>query len=258
MTTAEARPGEWAGATARGGLGAWQRETAARLLTGAASTPDSTPDSTLDSTPDLMSMTGHVPTPAEQVGWSTTVALYRQWRLFRIRTLAPVTVAVLGDSADLVLDSYLSATVGSTTFRADEARAFLAFVARSVPWEPHLTTALGLETALLAARRPEPGERLPRPGWIGRSNRASLIELPMNPAELLLWGAGRAPRPVTNSTLVLVAPKLPGWFRVAAHREASLWHQHAVDRPLDDVLAGPAADRRAASVLCDAGALVIG
>jgi hypothetical protein len=173
-------------------------------------------------------------TPAQRVGWPVTLALYRQWRVFRIRSLAPLTLARLAGHADLTVDAYLAANPGSTSYAAPDASGFLRFATAALPEDRHLDEIAFLEHALIRARRPESADAGPAPGYLGRSRRASLRVLPFPPIGLMLWLAGRCDRPheTPGGVPVLVAPSVGSWIRPATVTEARVWHWLAMDRPL--------------------------
>lgn len=218
-------------------LSLWQAEIGSRLLTGAR----------VDESPGAR-------TPAERAGWPVTLALHRQWRVFRIRSLAPLTLARLADRADLVVDTYLAATPGSTSYAAPDASAFLRFAASAIPDDAYLAGITFLEHALIRARRPESADVKPSPGYLGRSRRASLRVLRVPPVRLMLWLAGRCDRPqeTADGVPVLVAPSVSCWVRPASADEARVWHWLAMDRPLrtaGDELTEPIETLRAAGAV---------
>lgn len=217
-------------------LADWQAEVGGRLLAG---------DRPLQIDPV---------TPAEKAGWPITLALYRQWRLLRIRSLAPLTLARLGEHADLVIDAYLAANPGSSSFAAPDAAGFLRFATRVHPEDPYLDEIAFLEGALIRVRRPESVDSAPNPGFLARSRRASVGRVPFPAIRLMLWLAGRGERPMEarGGTAVLIAPAVPGWVREASAEEAQLWHWLAMDRPahlLDQSFVEPARTLRQADAL---------
>jgi hypothetical protein len=197
-------------------LSLWQNEIGNRLLTG-----------------DLVGEPPDSGTPAQRVGWPVTIALYRQWRVFRIRSLAPLTLARLAGDADLTVEAYLAANPGSTSYAAPDASGFLRFAAAARPEDPHLDEIAFLEDALIRARRPVSADVSPPPGFLGRSRRASLRVLPFPPVTLMLWLAGRCDRPqeTPGGVPVLVAPSVSSWIRPATRAEAHAWHWLARNRP---------------------------
>ncbi len=221
-------------------LSLWQEEIGSRLLTGAR--PDEPPG------------TG---TPAQRAGWPVTLALYRQWRVFRIRSLAPLTLTALAGNADLIVDAYLAAHPGSTSYAAPDASDFLRFAAAALPEDPYLDEIAFLERALIRARRPAAADASPPSGYLGRSRRASLRTVPFPPVRLMLWLAGRCDRPQETSggVPVVVAPSVSSWIRPATAAEARLWHWLAMDRPLRAVVGERAEPAR---TLCEAGAVQVG
>lgn len=197
-------------------LADWQAEIGGRLLVG-----------------DRPLQLKHV-TPAEKAGWPITIALYRQWRVLRIRSLAPLTLARLGEHADLTIEAYIAANPGSSSFAAPDAAAFLRFAVRAHPNDPILDEIAFLEGALIRVRRPESVDSAPNPGYLTRSRRASVGRVPFPAIRLMLWLAGRGepPAEAPGGTAVLIAPAVPGWVREASAEEARLWHWLAMDRPL--------------------------
>jgi hypothetical protein len=195
-------------------LAIWQAEVGGRLLVG-------------DRPPQTNSRT-----PAEKSGWPITIALYRQWRVLRIRSLAPLTLARLGTRADLTIEAYIAANPGSSSFAGPDAAAFLRFATRVHPDDPYLDEIAFLEGALIRVRRPESVDSEPNPGYVARSRRATVARVPFPAIRLMLWLAGRAGPPAEAPSGVLIAPAVPGWVRQASHEEAELWHWLAMDRPL--------------------------
>jgi hypothetical protein len=172
-------------------------------------------------------------TPAGRVGWPVTLALYRQWRLFRIRSLAPLTLVRLGERADLVVDAYLAANPGSTSYASTDAAAFLRFAGAAAPDDRYLDEITFLELALIRARRPAGADLRPASGYLARSSRATLRIVPFPAVRLMLWLAGLGDRPheTIGGVPVLIAPTVAGWVRPATTAEAAVWHWLAMQRP---------------------------
>jgi hypothetical protein len=196
-------------------LAGWQAEVGSRLLLGEHPEP----------------LARDRDTPAGRAGWPLTVALYQQWRFYRIRSLAPLTLVRLGNRAGLVVDAYLAANPGSSSYAGTDAAAFLAFAASALPEDRYLDEITFLELALIRARRPAGTDHRPQPGYFGRSRRASLRTVPYPAADLMLWLAGRADRPQETLGPALVAPGVPGLVRAATTGETAVWHWLAMDRP---------------------------
>ena len=192
-------------------LARWQTEIAARLV-------DGRPPGALEAD-----------TAAGRVGWATTVALFRQWRLYRLRTQAPLTVRVLADAVDATVESYFAIERSSTSYSARDADAFLAHVAAETA-EPAIAAVARLERAFLAARRPASSEREPAAGPT-RSLRSSVFVLPYDLRSLLAWACGAEVMPTPHASPVLVAPGVHGWSRPATDTELALWC--ALERRLD-------------------------
>jgi hypothetical protein len=196
-------------------------------------------------------------TPAQRSGWAVTVALYRQWRIFRLRSVAPLTLALLAERADVIVDAYLAAHPGSSSYAAVDGEGFLRFAAAALPDDPYLMEITFLERAFIAVSRPAEMEVPPPRGLLRRSRRACLGSVPFDPHDLLLWLAGRGCRPDIGRTRVgvpvLVAPYLPAWVRVATAAEVRLWDELATDQAADAV---PDQCRAAVSTLRAAGAVL--
>ncbi|OZM73659.1 hypothetical protein CFN78_09045 [Amycolatopsis antarctica] len=203
-------------------LATWQRDISAALLEGAPR------DAPADGT------------PAERSGWAITTALYRQWRVFRLRSVAPLTLAALRDQADVVVAAYLAANPGSTSYAATDAEGFLRFAVRTIPDDVHLAEIAALERDFLTARLPAEVEDPPPPGTLRRACRAGIREARFDPHRLLLWLAGRGEQPEAEPAglKILVAPGLPGWVRVATADEVELWDSLAAGRAAGSLPAG--------------------
>lgn len=190
-------------------LADWQRTVAATVLNQTLS--DSQPVR-----PD---------TAAGRVGWPITIALYRQWRGFRLLSLAPLTIALLGQDKEQVIDGYLAAEPGSTSYAARDATGFLRYVQANYDLNPIQLQMAELELAFLAARRPAAVDPEPVPGTLARSPRASLLRVRFDVLSLVRWATGAGPEPEPAAGLVLTAPGLAGWVRPAEVEEYQLWQQ---------------------------------
>ena len=192
-------------------LADWQRAVAAAILDPSSVQPDDRP-----TMPD---------TAAGRVGWPVTIALYRQWRVFRLLSLAPLTIALLGPRSEPVIDGYFAAAPGSTSYAARDAVGFLRYLQANYALDPHQQQMSDLELAFLAARRPAGVDAEPVPGTLVRSRRASLLMVRFDVLSLIRWATGTGPQPEPAPRVVLVAPALDGWVRPADVEEYQLWQQ---------------------------------
>ncbi|NUT93561.1 MAG: hypothetical protein HOY78_16240 [Saccharothrix sp.] len=197
----------------------WQTRTGTRLLAGTGTTLPSG-------------------TPAQRAGWPVTLALHRQWRLYRIRTLAPLTFTLLGPDAEDAVDAYFAATPSSTSYAATDAAGFLRHIAATRAQDPYFDEITFLELALLRVRRPADTDPPPPPGRLRRSTRSSARLTPFDATPLVLWLAGRRTEPpprLADGGGTLVAPAVPGWIRRVGGREVRTWEWLATDRPQSTV-----------------------
>jgi hypothetical protein len=191
-------------------LADWQRAVAAAVLSSSQPSIEPMPD-----------------TPAGRAGWPVTIALYRQWRVFRLLSLAPLTIALLGPAKESVIDGYLAAEPGSTSYAARDATGFLRYLRANCELNPHQEQMADLELAFLAARRPATVDPEPVSGTLVRSRRASLLTVRFDVLSLIRWATGTGPLPESAPGLVLTAPALAGWVRPADVEEYQLWQQLA-------------------------------
>jgi hypothetical protein len=192
-------------------LADWQRAVAATILNPSSVRADDRP-----AMPD---------TAAGRAGWPVTIALYRQWRVFRLLSLAPLTIALLGPRSEPVIDGYFAAAPGSTSYAARDAVGFLRYLRANYDLDPRQEQMSDLELAFLAARRPAAVDSEPAPGTLVRSRRASLLAVRFDVLSLIRWAAGTGPQPDPAAGVVLVAPALDGWVRPADVEEYQLWQQ---------------------------------
>jgi len=219
-------------------LADWQRAAATAVLDPAAARPAH--DQPM---PD---------TAAGRAGWPVTIALYRQWRGFRLLSLAPLTIALLGPRSEQVIDGYLAAEPGSTSYAARDAAGFLHYLQANHDLDPHQEQMADLELAFLAARRPAGVDPEPAPGTLVRSRRASLLSVRFDVLSLIRWATGTGPRPEPAPGLVLAAPELAGWVRPADVEEYQLWQQlvePVAAEPICRRFPGSVADLRAAGAI---------
>lgn len=201
-------------------LADWQRAVAAAVLNQAPAPSDVDPAPS-DVRPELPD------TAAGRAGWPVTIALYRQWRGFRLLSLAPLSIALLGSRQQQVIDDYLAAEPGSTSYAARDAMGFLRYLQANHDLNPHQEQMADLELAFLTARRPAAVDPAPAPGTLVRSPRASMLRVRFDVLSLVSWATGSGPAPDPAPGLVLTAPELAGWVRPADVEEYQLWQQLA-------------------------------
>ncbi|MEO6700266.1 MAG: hypothetical protein ABI140_19770 [Jatrophihabitantaceae bacterium] len=212
-------------------LASWQAAVAAAIVAppGTADEPvpsiERRPSSEPSGAPEPATEPERRPTAAERSGWPVTIALYRQWRVFRLMSLAPLTIALLGQHASSLIDAYLAEDRGSTSYAARDAAGFLRYLHANSDRDPWLDQMSTLELAFLAARRPASVDPQPLPGTLVRSRRAAVLQLPFDVLSLMRWASGRGEQPEPDPKPVLVAPKLTGWVRPASVAELDVWQQ---------------------------------
>jgi hypothetical protein len=146
---------------------------------------------------------------------------------------------------DHLLDEWVDAGGGTSSFFAAEADAFLDFLAQRLPADSHTNTICRLEQATLRASegarqfvipdaRRLDGER----SVIRTGPFASLVRFLAEPRLLIRALNGDGPPPVGSATIfMLFAPGLKGWCRMASAPETALWQCASATLRVSDLLA---------------------
>ena len=147
---------------------------------------------------------------------------------------------------DHLLDEWVDAGGGTSSFFAAEADAFLDFLGQRLPADSHTNTICRLEQATLRAsegarqfvvpyaRRLDGEHSVIRTGPF-----ASLVRFLAEPRLLIraLNGDGPLPPVGSASIFMLFAPGLKGWCRMASGPETALWKCAAATQRVSDLLA---------------------
>jgi len=173
-------------------------------------------------------------------GFHFTLAVRRSWCEGRAANTARRTLSVLpaGDRREL-LREWIDAGGGASSFVANEAEAFLEFIAGRLPDPSHALTLCRLEQAVYRAGsraatfQAPPASMLSGPDTTLRAGRyAALVPFFVEPDDLsaALQSALPIPAPAEPNCHLLFAPGIPGLFRRARKEEAQLWA--ALARPI--------------------------
>jgi hypothetical protein len=139
-----------------------------------------------------------------------------------------------------ILGEYTAMGGGGAARLANDADLFLPFLAQRLPDPSHALTLCRMAMALNRAREAAesfvaPSEDDLRPGGpVRRGRDARMVRFHADPEALIAALAGGSPPPLERSgPVILIAPGLPRFWRVASQAEAALWYRlPASDAPL--------------------------
>jgi hypothetical protein len=177
-------------------------------------------------------------------GFALTALVPRWWRETRVRRSARLTFAALGAEAPARLQDYLRAVASFTLFFVPEGVAFLDYIdALSVP--THVRAVARFERAMWRARladrradapsgalpdralpdRALPDRALPDGTQLMRCADATIVAFEAPPDQVLAALVQGLPPPEPDGAVhhVLVAPGLPGLWRLATDAETRLF-----------------------------------
>jgi hypothetical protein len=167
-------------------------------------------------------------------GMRLTCTIQRWWRQMRLQQTVRLTLAALPAARRLqVVPAYIAAVPCTSLFFIPEARQFLDFVLHTVTGVPHLDAIARFEHALWCAREAEDTSVCTPPDItalspsrvLHRHQAAALISFSAPPEQLLhaLLQGLPVPAPDNRAYAVLVAPRLPHYWRPVTPDEAHLF-----------------------------------
>lgn len=183
---------------------------------------------------------------AASPGFRFTLEVQRSWCVGRATRAGSLTLSILPDELRRqVLDEWLDAGGGTSSFFAAESEAFLEFIASHLPDPSHELTACRFEQATLrtnlqvaAFQTPDP-DLLAAPGCLlRRGPYAGMAAFHGEPHAIIEALVKHEPLPplAADVTTMLFGPGLNRLCRVASQREVALWRKLASSIPMGDLL----------------------
>jgi hypothetical protein len=170
---------------------------------------------------------------AQSPGFHFTRRVQRSWCLSRTEAGAKLTLSILpSEQRTQLVESWVAAGGGTAFDPADEAEAFLEYIASRLADPSHELTVCRMEQATYRASQaaldfipPDPA-LLDQPATILRAGKgAALVRFFAEPQRLFEAIEAKAPLPPIGDRYfpVLFAPGLPMQLRVASTDEVLLW-----------------------------------
>lgn len=165
-------------------------------------------------------------------GLPFTIEIQRSWCKGRARDAAYLTLSLLPeDRQQDLLSQWVERGGGTSSFFANEADAFLEFIAAQLDPRTHALSICRMEQAVHRAARgnaettaPSLPDNLSSETVLALGRHCSLVEFYCDPDRLFAALTQRLPLPDSEeeSTTLLFAPWIPGYFRRAEHTEIGL------------------------------------
>lgn len=179
-------------------------------------------------------------------GFRFTVEVQRSWCIGRAMRAGALTLALLSDDLRRqLLDQWIEAGGGTSSFFAAESEALLEFIASRLPDPSHELTVCRFEQATLRANQyvtdfpaPAPDLSSATEGALRRGRYAGMAVFYGEPYAIIeALVKHRALPPVSSDvTTMLFGPGLDRLCRVAAPREVALWQKLTAPIPLSNLL----------------------
>ena len=179
-------------------------------------------------------------------GFEFTVGVQRSWCVGRATRAGSFSFSVLSkEQRRQLLDEWVEAGGGTSSFFAAESEALLEFVAGRLPHPSHELTACRFEQATLRANQSSGGFVAPDDGilfdpgcTVRRGPHAAMVAFYGEPSAIvqaLVKNEG-LPSMSADTTNMLFGPGLDRLWRVASARETELWQRLAETTPLSAIL----------------------
>jgi hypothetical protein len=172
---------------------------------------------------------------SEGRGLAFTRAVRRSWCLMRTARAARLTLSILAlDARKAVLEAWVDAGGGTSSFFANDAESFLEFLAQRLPEPSHELSLCrleqGIHRAMNAVSLCHPPSREVNPGCRLRVGAgATLVSLFADPKQILRAAHAGRPLPTVfaRPVRVLLAPGIPGLWRRAHASEVCIFETYA-------------------------------
>ena len=179
-------------------------------------------------------------------GFEFTLGVQRSWCVGRATRAGSFSFSVLSkEQRRQLLDEWVEAGGGTSSFFAAESEALLEFVAGRLPHPSHELTACRFEQATLRANQRSVDFQAPDSGIlsaagcaVSRGRYAAMVEFYGEPSEIVqaLVKNEALPPISADTTNMLFGPGLDRLCRVASARETELWQRLTETMPLSDIL----------------------
>lgn len=171
-------------------------------------------------------------------GFRFTAGVQRSWCVGRSERAATLTLSILPEALRRrVLDEWVDAGGGTSSFFAGEADALLEFIAGRLPDPSHELTVCRFEQATRRASEGTNGFRASAPeasltpgSTLRRGRFAGMVIFHGRPEDIIAAVLSNRPLPPVSpldAVPVLFGPGLEGLWRTASPRETALWEMLA-------------------------------
>ena len=165
-------------------------------------------------------------------GLPFTIDVQRSWCKGRARDAAFMTLSLLPeDRQQEFLDQWVERGGGTSSFFANEADAFLGFIAAQLEPRSHIMSICRMEQAVHRAARgnaeltePAPPQAPPETAQLAASQFAAIVDFYCDPDQLFAALNAKTSLPEIRypATPLLFAPWIPGYFRSAQEAEIAI------------------------------------